>query len=140
MIDPARDRILDALDALAAERPRLEFANYGDRSSYRKEVRGITKDLHDARILLAAVRRSSITGAQLAEAFRGKRLQWDGAGLNYTTGQYYPVEYRPAVCSVAKSALWAHYASDATGDNLGDKIRATARRALPRAVAKRWFC
>lgn len=137
MID--RDQILDALDAFAATRPRLEFGNYGDRSSYRKEVRSITRDLHDARILLAAVRRSSITGAQLIEAFRGKRLQWDGARLDYTTGQYYPVEYRPAVCSVAVSALWAHYARDVTGDNLGDKIRATARRALPRAISKRWF-
>jgi hypothetical protein len=137
MID--RDQILDALDAFAATRPRLEFGNYGNHSAYRQEVRGITRDLHHARILLAAVRRSSITGAQLVEAFRGKRLQWNGAGLNYTTGQYYPVEYRPAVCSVAVSALWAHYAADTSGDNLGDKIRATARRALPRAISNRWF-
>jgi len=139
MIDLARDQILDALAAFAATRPRLEFGNYGDRSSYRKEVRSITKDLHDARILLGAVRRSSITGCQLVEAFRGKRLQWNGERLDYTTGQYYQVEYRPAVCSVAVSALWAHYAADVTGDNLGDKIRATARRELPRAISKRWF-
>jgi len=137
----ARDHLLGELAAFAASRPRLEYGNYGDRASYRAEVRGITRDLHHARALLAAVRLSGVTEAQLVTAFRGAfsgRLSWDGSRLDYCTGQYYPTEYRKAVCAVLASALWAYYREDCLCDT-GDKIRAAARRALPRAIATRWF-
>jgi hypothetical protein len=134
----ARDNILHALAAFAAKRPGLEYGNYGDAKAYRAEMRSITRDLHHARALLTAVRLSSISEAQLIEAFRGKRLSWDGQRLDYCTGQYYPTEYRRAVCAVLASALWAYYRDDCCADT-GDKIRLAARRALPRAIALRWF-
>jgi len=137
----ARDHILGELAAFAAARPRLEYGNYGDRAAYRAEVRGITKDLHHARALLTAVRLSGVTEAQLVTAFRGAfsgRLSWDGSRLDYCTGQYYPTEYRKAVCAVLASALWAYYRDDCFCDT-GVKIRAAARRALPGAIASRWF-
>ena len=154
----ARDNILHALAAFAATRPGLDPRDYisswndtAGRKAYAAEVRSITKDLHHARALLTAVRLSSISEAQLIESFRGKRLSWDGQRLDYCTGQYYPTEYRKAVCAVLASALWSYYADCVRGDSsdndgpyesnitVGDKIRAEARRNLPRAIASRWF-
>jgi hypothetical protein len=143
----ARDNILHALAAFAAKRPGLDPRDYisswsdtEGRKAYAAEVRSITKDLHHARALLTAVRLSSITEAQLVEAFRAfsGRLSWDGQRLDYCTGQYYPTEYRKAVCAVLASALWGYYRTDC-GCDTGDKIRAAARRNLPRAIALRWF-
>jgi hypothetical protein len=154
----ARNDILHALAAFAATRPGLDPRNYisnwsdtEGRKAYAAEVRSITKDLHHARALLTAVRLSSISEAQLVEAFRGKRLSWDGQRLDYCVNSYYPTEYRKAVCAVLASALWSYYADCVTGDSSdnngphestitkGDKIRLAARRNLPRAIASRWF-
>jgi len=143
----ARNDILHALAAFAATRPGLDPRDYArdwrdteGRKAYAAEVRSITKDLHHARALLTAVRLSSITEAQLVEAFRafGGRLSWDGQRLDYCVNSYYPTEYRRAVCAVLASALWDYYRTDC-GCDTGDKIRAAARRALPRAIALRWF-
>ena len=136
----ALDHILGELAAFAAAKPRLEYNNYGDRASYRAEVRGITRDLHHARALLTAVRLSGVTEAQLVTAFRAfsGRLSWDGKRLAYCTGQYYPTEYRKAVCAVLACALWNYFREDCLCDT-GEKIRANARCALPRGIVSRWF-
>lgn len=141
----ARADILHALAAFAESRPGLNPRDYirdwsdtAGRKAYAADSRSITKDLHHARALLTAVRLSGITEAQLIEAFRGKRLSWDGARLDYCTGQYYPTEYRRAVCAVLASALWAYFREDCNCATR-EKIQAAARRALPRAVARRWF-
>ena len=140
VIPSPRDHILGELAAFAASRPRLEYGNYGDRASYRAEVRGITKDLHHARALLTAARLSGVTEAQLVTAFRAfsGRLSWDGKRLDYCTGQYYPTEYRKAVCAVLACALWNYFREDCLCDT-GEKIRANARCALPRGIVSRWF-
>ena len=49
--------IIDALYSFATQRPGLEFGNYGDVRAYRSEMRSITKDLHDARLLLRGLLR-----------------------------------------------------------------------------------
>ena len=139
-----REAILAALSAFIRQRPGLEFANYGDVSAYRSELRSITKDRHHAEELLAAVSwRSGIDAAALREAFRAfsGRLSWDGRRLDYCTGQYFPTEYRRAVCAVLSSALWDCWRDNAPADTAskGDYIRKTARRELSRAVAGRWF-
>lgn len=107
-----RENILSALSAWVRQRPGLEFGNYGDVSAYRSEMRSITKDLHHAETLLAAVAwRESITAADLKAAFRAfsGRLTWDGKKLSYCAGQYWPTEYRKAVCAVLSQALWDYY-------------------------------
>ena len=144
----ARDNILHALAAFAASRPGLNPQDYArdwrdteGRKAYAADVRSITKDLHHARALLTAVRLSGVTEAQLVAAFRrafSGRLSWNCSRLDYCTGQYYPTEYRPAVCAVLVSALWSYFREDCHCDT-GDKIRAAARRNLPRAIASRWF-
>lgn len=149
-----RDQILDLLAAFIRQRPGLEFGNYGDVTSYRSEMRSITRDRHIAERLLADVRwRTSIDEARLRDAFRAYsgRLSLidrpDGSmDLDYCTGQYFPTEYRKAVCAVLASALW-----DARRESLnanvddrrfrtfGDEIRSSFRREYGRSIASRYF-
>ena len=107
-----KQAIISALAAWIKQRPGLEYGNYGDPVSYRAELRGINRDLQDARTLLRAVELLSIDGEALARAFQrafSGRLSWDGARLDYCTGQYWPTEYRRAACAVLASALWDYY-------------------------------
>ena len=114
-----KEHILLALRAWVNQRPGLEFANYGDLSSYRSELRSITKDRRDALELLSAVAlRDSISAEDLLAAFRAYsgRLsitEKNGkAQLDYCTGQYWPTEYRKAACAVLASALWERKRQD----------------------------
>lgn len=140
-----REQILQALSAFVRQRPGLEFGNYGDVAAYRSELRGITKDRHHAEELLAAVSwREGIDAAALLNAakhsFSG-RLSIEetdkGIRIDYCTGQYWPTEYRRAVCAVLSSALWDYWREN--GADTGDAIRKTAREELSRGVVSRWF-
>src|SRR5690242_2748756 len=109
MTDSTKTQILAALDKWIKQRPGLKFGNYGNVSAYRSELRGITKDGRQAKQLLRYVEMSQITGEQLVPAFRrafSGRLSWDGASLSYCTGQYWPTEYRRAVCAVLARVIW----------------------------------
>lgn len=113
-----RNLILAALATYAAQRPGLEYGNYGDLSAYRSEMRSITRYLHHARGLLAYVGwHDSIGEAELLTAARSAysgrlSLAFDAAGavrIEYCTGQYWPTEYRRAVCAVLASAIWDYW-------------------------------
>ena len=139
-----KNEIINALYTFANKRPQLEYSNYGDFSSYSQESRAITKDLHHARALLRKVELSGISAEELLEAskeaFSG-RLEItatdDGlAKVSYCVGQYFPTEYRKAVAAVCARALWNYWKTDA---NDADRIRNTARRELPRAIARAYF-
>jgi hypothetical protein len=161
--DAATDRaaILEALERWIRQRPGLDYGNYGDPVAYRAEVRSIGRDLQDARALLRAVERRSITAADLRRAFESAfsgRLSWDGKRLDYTTGQYWPTEYRRAVAAVLASALWAYWRdhcmpagelmhNSETGETLyrykgmraSEYIRHTAKLELGAPIARRYF-
>jgi hypothetical protein len=130
-MDNRKEAICNALAAFIRQRPGLEFGNYGSLTSYRAEQRRIARDKQDAETLLAYVRGCvGITADALIEASRGAysgRLSIvvdAGPGvtltayadnalgrpirINYCTGQYFPTEYRRAVCAVLASAIWAH--------------------------------
>ncbi len=131
--------ILEALYTYAHKRPALDFADYGNLAAYRSESRAITQDLHDARELLAVVSRRTITEQQFRSAFESAfsgRLSWDGVKLSYCTGQYWPTEYRKAVCAVLASVLWSYWHEAGITD---ESIRQSARRELSRGVFNRWF-
>lgn len=167
-----KQQIIAALRAFANQRPGLDYGNYGDPVCYRAEVRSITKDLHDARTLLSAVEwRDSITGDMLIEAskraFSGRLSIVEKNGklaIDYCAGQYFPTEYRRAVCAVLSSALWDHmresmpapsgkvkrvsgvgpFRHESEHDSIngmspGDYLRATAKREFGRSIANRWF-
>jgi len=138
--------IVQALQAFIAQRPGMDPRNYGDWASYRQESREVTKDRAQAETMLNYVDWHESIGADtIIEGFRGAfsgRLKInesaDGkVSIDYCTGQYFPTEYRRAVCSGLSAVLWDYFRSN--GAETGDAIRKTAKRELPRAIAIRWF-
>ena len=141
---PTKEQIIALLDAWIRQRPGLDYGNYGDPVAYRAEVRSIGQDLQHARTLLRAVELSSMPVECLIDGFRAfsGRLSLietpKGWGLDYTTGQYWPTEYRRAACAVLSSALWDHYRREHSPDS-AEIMRRRFRRHFGRAIANRWF-
>lgn len=138
-----KDKVIAALQAWIAQRPGLEFCNYGSVSAYRSEMHSITRDLHHARELLQAVSQHGITAEDLVHAARDSysgrltiSIDGDRVSIHYCTGQYWPTEYRRAACAVLSSALWDYWRQSCS---TGDGIRKEARRSLSRGVVTRWF-
>jgi predicted RNA-binding protein len=142
--------LISNLRKFARQRPGLEFGNYGDAKAYRAEMRAITRDLAHAETLLLAVKHSDGISAQdildaSRSAFSGRlEIDADTGRISYTTGQYFPTEYRKAVCAVLASALWARFRECMRNDTIngqspGDRIRAHFRREFGRAIASRYF-
>jgi hypothetical protein len=146
--DHLRETILDTLHAWVRQRPGLDPRNYirdwddhAGRAAYRSDSRAITTHLRDARAMLRYIElRSTITGAELLAALNmGGRLTYTpGRGLDYTTGQYWSMEYRAAACRVLSSVIW-DYLREGMADPDGDKLRLAARRELGPSIARRWF-
>lgn len=147
-----RENILAALSRFTSQRPGLDFANYGDARAYRSESASITRDLQHARELLAAVsRRDGIGAAELMAAARSaysgrltiEETESDSVRISYCTGQYFPTEYRRAVCAVLASALWEYWRRDmrpdhwivTCEDDSHARIPATSRRFDSRDAA-----
>ncbi len=175
----SKQLIIDALYKWIRQRPDLEHANYGDISSYRSELRSITRDLHDARVLMRAVElRDSITAHDIVDAsqhafsgleiVQGYRVNGKGffsstsaaqqavdkylpaivaiesaVKIDYCTHQYWPTEYRKAVCAVLASALRNRKRADMPDDtgklSHGDWLRDQFRREYGIGIGKRWF-
>jgi hypothetical protein len=176
-MEPRKQAIIAALRAFANQRPGLDPRNYishgmdnAGRAAYRAEVRSITKDLHHARELMRAVELADgITADDLHKASMGAysgRLTIKprvtspdryGFSIDYCTGQYWPTEYRRAVCAVLASALWEYtrekcmpqQRGDGTYEytrsgrvsavSAGDWLRAHFRQQFGRGIASRWF-
>ena len=153
MVD--KSTIIAALDAWIRQRPGLDYGNYGDWTAYRSEVRSIGKDLQHARALLNYVAwHDSITAEMILSAAQSGRLSIvvDGnkVRVDYCTGQYWPTEYRPAVCRLLSSVIWHWMRENAPVDagpidkfsnlqNVGPWIRKAASRELGTSIARRWF-
>lgn len=72
------------------------------------------------------------------------RVEGERVRIDYCTGQYFPTEYRRAVCRVLASALWAHTRDTISGEVLagrspGDRIRKYFRTWFGRTIASRYF-
>ena len=140
-----KDQIIKAIRAFVAQRSGIDGRNYGgNREAFMGDYRPILRAGRDARVLLAAVSgRDSITVENIIAATRtySGRLQLverDGAvAVDYTTGQYFPTEYRNAACAVLAQALWDYAA--ASGHDTGPAIRKWARGEFGRGIASRWF-
>lgn len=180
-MDSKKRAIIGALHGFVNQRAGMDPRNYGDYKSYRAESRSVTRDLHDARELLRAVSwRDSITGDDLEKAFRAfsgrltckiepvytsgnlnvipGHLTGYKVALDYCTGQYFPTEYRKAVCAVLASALWdrkradmpskivkdgqefyPHCSGSANLQSAGDWIRDSFKREFGPRLASRYF-
>lgn len=133
-----KDTLTGALRDFIESRPGFDWANYvGAPDAYRADYAKSYRDLRDARELLRAVELSSLPGELLLDALSdARRLTWDGQRLEYTTGQYYPTEYRAAACRALCEALWAHYRD---AGNSGEALRRTIRNVLGARLTRRWF-
>lgn len=105
---------LFALVNYAAQNPGLEPGNYGTGMdgwrALQEESRNIGNDWKRFKTALAECASEGVTDAQVIEAAKGAfsgRLQWSGDHWEYTTGQYWPTEYRKAAASVLESAIHA---------------------------------
>ncbi len=147
--------IIDALNAWVSQRPGLDYRNYGDPVAYRAEMRSIGKDLQHARALINYVAwHDSITAEMILDAAKSGRLsivvKGDTVAIDYCTGQYWPTEYRPAVCRLMSSVIWYWMRENAPVDagptiahsnlqDVGGYIRRQAARELGTSIARRWF-
>lgn len=153
-----RQAIIDALYQFINQRPGLEPRNYishwqdsNGRRAYRSESRSITRDLHVARTLLRQIelREISFPAEKIIDAarhsFSGRlSIKVDDSGavsIDYCTGQYFPTEYRKAVCALCAALLWDAKRDDipATIENKGDYLRRSFAREFGRGVAGAWF-
>jgi len=135
----SKDTIISLLSAFISQRSGMDFRNYGDIKSYRAEARSIANDGKDARELLRAVEYSQITADELRaafSAFSGRLTLSDDGRLDYCTGQYFPTEYRAAVCAVLASALWNYYREDYPN---GNDLRTAMRRRFGKRIQNNWF-
>lgn len=111
MNDTTHATPIAALLAYANKRPKLEFGNYGDTLAYRSESWRIAGDLKRVARAADEFALAHGTDADLLDATRGGRLTLERTGeayrVDYTTGQYWPTEYRPAVARVLESATSA---------------------------------
>lgn len=167
-VTATKQEICTLLRAFVNQRPGLDFNNYGCPTSYRAELRSITRQRADAIQLLRAVElRESIIAQDLIAAFpraySGRLELTETKGkpaLFYCAGQYFPTEYRAAVCAVLARCLWVWVSTDCmqkgrlvhnseTGETFerygpkdqraGDFIRDFFKREFGRGIASRWF-
>ncbi len=128
----------DALLAFAQQRPGIEPGNYATFRDYRAESRQVSQDLHDVRALVRMAR--YCIPAYILTAPTSGRLTWNAARgcWDYTTGQYFAVEYRKA----AARLLVDHIGRDWMTRNPGvtrPQAREWARVAFGRRIAARYF-
>ena len=134
-----RTEILEALARFVAQRSGIDGRNYGgSREAILGDYRRILRDGRDARALLRVVQLSTcLPDSILVEVLKSGRLTWDGKRLDYCAGQYFPTEYRAAVCRALASVLWNYWGDG--GRYTADQIREAARMNLGRGIARRWF-
>jgi hypothetical protein len=151
----SKENLLQALHNWIDQRPGLDPRNYNNPKDYQAEARAITADLHDAKALLRAIEWRAVSEKQILEAskraFSGRLeivavtpLQPDTPTtyeIGYCTGQYWPTEYRKAVCAVLSQALWDYFRDSIANlpDPKGDALRRYIKKELGQRLQKRWF-
>lgn len=99
---------LVALINYTAQSPGLEPGNYGTWQDYRNEANQISRQWRKIVELVRIVSFYRITDEQVIEESESSwsgRYEWDGTRWEYTTGQYFPVEYRPAAITILKNLI-----------------------------------
>ena len=106
--------LLAQLAAFAAQRPGIDPADYGAHwqqrptreavQFFRRDCRAITRQLQRVREAIRAAYAAQVTDAHLIEAARGTRITLHADHIEYTTGQFFPIEYRAAVADVIARA------------------------------------
>lgn len=106
--------------------------------AYRREAAEVARDKRDAHALLNWAF-MACEDQKLLEAFsiQGDRLSLVNGRLEYYAGQYYPTEYRKAVCRKLASLFW-HSVPFESGQHKKN-VQKKARAYFGRGIASRWF-
>jgi len=140
-----RTLYLDALAAFVAQRSGIDGRDYGTgpdaREAFMGDYRPMLRHGKDAREMLRAARLFSVDVAAAApRAFSGRLsfvVRDRGGGVDYSTGQYFPTEYRNAACAVLAQAWWEYWREGCGYD--AARIRKAARDMFGRGIASRWL-
>lgn len=102
--------VLDMLDRFVRSRPGFDPHNYTDQASLRADMRTAERDRRDCLAIINGAFRYGFAAeldAALAVALTDpmSRLTLKDGALDYTTGQYYPTEYRRAAFDALARAL-----------------------------------
>ena len=127
---------LNAFDRFVSQRSGIDPRNYGDRESLMSDYRPMLRAGRDARTMLSFLRRChALTPEMFADAIRSSRFDFNGQSLEYTTGQYFAVEYRANACRVLASVIGRYLVPEGAWKARQD----AARREFGRGIASRWF-
>jgi hypothetical protein len=134
-----RTEILEAMARFVAQRSGIDGRNYGgSREAFLGDYRQILRDGREARALLRVVELSTcLPDSILVDVLKSGRLTWNGKRLDYCAEQYFPTEYRAAVCRALASVLWNYWRDG--GRYTADQIRKAAKSNLGRGITRRWF-
>jgi hypothetical protein len=129
----------DALLAFVQQRPGMEPGNYATFRDYRAEARQVSQDLRDVRLLMQ-VGRWRIPADVLTDNRPHRRLTWDATRQewDYTTGQYFAVEYRKAAARLLAEGIGRAW-MDRNPGFTWPRVRLWARDAFGRRIASRYF-
>ena len=140
-----KEKVIAAIRKFIGQRSGISFADYqtGDwkasREAFMGDYRPMLRDGQDARVLLAAVSgRDGISFANIVEAtnaFSGRlsvMVTSDVISLEYTTGQYFPTEYRKAACAVKTGVGFVGLCNGARLQHAGKDSKMGARRVWTR--------
>lgn len=144
-MDELKTTIITLLRKWIAQRSGIDARNYvsdwrdlAGISALRADQRSITKDGADARTLLSYIEgRDWITGEALANNLQSsQRLSYnpEKKRIEYVTGQYWPTEYRSAVCRCLVWVIW-----QACQDNGIHDVRKYAKEQFGKGLQERWF-
>jgi hypothetical protein len=144
-----KSTIINLIRKHIAQRSGINWRDYTNgghdvtgREALRSDYTRILRHGRDARVMLRAVDMSSVTAETLIEHLTcGRRLSLVNGALEYTTGQYFPTEYRRAACDMLASVLIDHYGHNNATDERKPLARARdwAKSNLGRGIAGRWF-
>lgn len=101
-------KLIDALLALAESRPVFDWHNYGDYRMYNRERARATRQLGAVRRAASRAYAAGVTDDDIRRAAKdvwsGRVHIGDDGTVDYCAGQYYPLEYRSAICAVLDEA------------------------------------
>lgn len=138
--------IFQELDKWIRKNPGLDPRDYGadanGRMAYREEALNIRHDARRARKALREARLMKPRADVLLDSFRAfsGRLEWKDGRLSYTTGQYWPTEYRKAAASVLEQYVTTSKQIDFTENPRTFTYTTMADvKAANKAVGGSWF-
>jgi hypothetical protein len=140
-----KTQLINALRTFVSQRSGIDSRNYA--SSWRDSdgIKALRSDQYtikkhgtDARDLIRFIElRDSITVDDMLVHFKTGRLSWDDAKkrFDYCTGQYFPTEYRAAVCRALISIVMAWGCDQCNVFGNGTNF---LQHQLGRGIAERW--